>query len=759
MLSTPIKDTDSSFILPCETCQRFTLSEIQSATQNFDEALVIGQGGFGKVYKCSKIGSITEVAVKRLHSMSNQGANEFESEVKVLSKLRHGNLVSLIGYCKEEREMILIYEFMPNGTLEDHLRTPNLSLSWLQRLKICIGAARGLDYLHMGTSTQHGVIHRDVKTSNILLDANFAAKISDFGLAKVGLTDQTQTHVSTAVKGTFGYMDPCYFYTGKLTRKSDVYAFGVVLFEVLSGRKAVDTSFDEEQWGLAAWAQHLIKEGKIDQIIDPRLVGKPSRKCLKEFASVAGRCLHTQPKHRPTMAEVVVRLESILSQEREIANSVVDDEGFIYKLKSLFIGKLVVAAIGSKSDFIAHPKPIVAENNAAKRKNPYRSFTTLSYTELVSAKNGFEDEEHSPDFNNSIFKGWVDKRTYMPNKKGANAAIGSKSDLVAHHKPISTKVDAAIGSNSTNQRFRTFTYAELAIASNNFKDKEYSPTLMDFICKGWVDERTYAPTIKGVGLAMYVTKMEIPTRKQDIKLEDFNHPNLVKFLGYCLSYHELFCVYEVISGITLDRYLYRESGTSLSWVARLKIAKGAAEGLAYLHKRNQPAYSQFKTNLILVDKDFNAWLSDFAFVTHTFPLDAYFYAAPESFCHQVDTFDGLHPLRLPEDGFSIKSEIYAFGVVLLEILTGLKVYDRRRPLGKQNLVEWALPLLADEVNLSMIMDPRLQNIDFPPKEAFKFTQLISNCLQAKQDKRPSMKYIAQGLHHCYQNEIKNKFHS
>nr|KAJ0213965.1 hypothetical protein LSAT_V11C400221410 [Lactuca sativa] len=110
-------------------------------------------------------------------------------------------------------------------------------------------------------------------------------------------------------------------------------------------------------------------------------------------------------------------------------------------------------------------------------------------------------------------------------------------------------------------------------------------------------------------------------------------------------------------------------------------------------------------------------------------------------------------------GFSIKSEIYAFGVVLLEILTGLKVYDRRRPLGKQNLVEWALPLLADEVNLSMIMDPRLQNIDFPPKEAFKFTQLISNCLQAKQDKRPSMKYIAQGLHHCYQNEIKNKFHS
>ncbi|XP_023743317.1 probable receptor-like protein kinase At5g38990 [Lactuca sativa] len=202
MLPTPIKDTESSFIFPDQTCQRFTVAEIQSATQNFDEALVIGWGGFGKVYKCSNIGSMSEVVVKRLHSMSNQGANEFESEVKVLSMLRHGNLLSLIGYCNDEREMVLVYEFMPNGTLEDYLRKPNSSLSWLQLLKICVGAAQGLDYLHRGTSAQHGVIHRDVKTSNILLDANFVAKVSDFGLAKVGLMDRT--HVSTAVKGTFG---------------------------------------------------------------------------------------------------------------------------------------------------------------------------------------------------------------------------------------------------------------------------------------------------------------------------------------------------------------------------------------------------------------------------------------------------------------------------------------------------------------------------------------------------------------------------
>ncbi|KAL7607106.1 hypothetical protein Lser_V15G20198 [Lactuca serriola] len=638
-------------MLPDQTCQRFTLSEIQSATQNFDEALVIGRGGFGKVYKCSKIGSMSNVAVKRLHSMSLQGANEFEAEVQVLSKLRHGNLLSLIGYCNEEKEMVLVYEFMPNGTLEDHLSSPDLSLSWLQLLKICVGAARGLDYLHMGTSTQHGVIHRDVKTSNILLDANFAAKISDFGLAKVGLIDRT--HVSTAVKGTFGYMDPCYFYTGKLTTKSDVYAFGVVLFEVLSGRKAVDSTLDEDHWGLAGWVQHKIKEGKLNRIIDPRLIGQVSRKCLKEFAKVARYCLHTKPKQRLTMAEVVVKLESILSQETEIANSIVGEEGFIYKLRSLFTGKV---------------------------------HTGIKWT--------------------------------------------------------------------TDQTCRTFTYAELASATNDFMEEVISPTLNEAIYKG------YAPTENGVGLAMYVRRIEI-LLYQTVELKRFNHHRFVKLLGYCSKKEELFCVYEFIHGKSLARYLYGEPGTTLlSWDARLNIAIGACEGLLYVHKKNQAAYSQFKTSHILVDTNFNARLSDFAFDTYVFHMDRY-YAAPEWFRYRADrfdtseeTYDILHGLS-PTDDFAMKNEIYAFGVVLLEMLTGMKVYDEERPVGKEDFVKWAIPLLADEVNLRMIMDPQLhQHNDFPPKGAFKLAQLLSTCLHPEKDKRPSMEDILQVLNHCYQKEIK-----
>ncbi|GJR26763.1 serine-threonine/tyrosine-protein kinase catalytic domain-containing protein [Tanacetum coccineum] len=305
-----------------QPCRQFTFSEIQLATHDFDESLVIGRGGFGKVYQgtISNGSSRVDAAIKRLESTSNQGAVEFWAEVDMLSKLRHCHLVSLIGYCKDGQEMILLYEYMPRGTLEDHLHKHLNSLSWVRRLKICIGAARGLDYLHTGTGINQGVIHRDVKSSNILLDNSWAAKISDFGLSKIGPTNQPSTYVNTMVRGTFGYLDPNYFYTGKLTRKSDVYAFGVVLFEVLCGKKAVDTSIDEEQCGLAVWAHDSVKEGRVNQIVDLNLRGRVSSKCLKEFARLADMCLYSSPKQRPTMAQVVASLESILASEKKTSN-------------------------------------------------------------------------------------------------------------------------------------------------------------------------------------------------------------------------------------------------------------------------------------------------------------------------------------------------------------------------------------------------------------------------------------------------------
>lgn len=320
-----VDNKSSSLLWEKQLCRRFSLAEVQAATRNFEEELIVGRGGFGKVYKgaiSNEDGETSVAAIKRLDSGSKQGAPEFWAGIEMLSKLRHCHLVSLIGYCNDEDEMILVYEYMPRGTLDDHLHKVGTQLSWVQRLKICLGAARGLYYLHTGIGTQHGVIHRDVKSSNILLDEDWAAKISDFGLSKVGPTNQPSTNVSTAVKGTFGYGYPEYFLTGRLSRRSDVYAFGVVLFEMLSGRRAVDTSLDEEQWGLARWAQDCTRKGKLDQIVDSNLRDQVFPKCLKKFTQIAGRCLHNHPKQRPTMAEVVVDLELTLAVQERLGDSI-----------------------------------------------------------------------------------------------------------------------------------------------------------------------------------------------------------------------------------------------------------------------------------------------------------------------------------------------------------------------------------------------------------------------------------------------------
>uniref|UniRef100_A0A7N2R0U7 Protein kinase domain-containing protein n=1 Tax=Quercus lobata TaxID=97700 RepID=A0A7N2R0U7_QUELO len=288
---------------------RISFAEIKYATKNFDAKFLVGEGGFGKVYK-GTLRSGMKVAVKRSEPGHGQGLKEFQTEIIILSQIRHRHLVSLIGYCDEGSELILVYEFMEKGSLRDQLYHSNgnpersssrFELSWKQRLEICIGAARGLHYLHTGPAG--GIIHHDVKSTNILLNENYVAKVGDFGLSKSGLSDPD--HFTMGVKGSFGYLDPEYFKTLRFTEKSDVYSFGVVLLEVLCARPAVDNSLLREEASLAEWGMLWQRKGQLEKIIDPLLLGKIKASSLKKFAEISEKCLKAKAAERPDMHEVL----------------------------------------------------------------------------------------------------------------------------------------------------------------------------------------------------------------------------------------------------------------------------------------------------------------------------------------------------------------------------------------------------------------------------------------------------------------------
>ncbi|KAL4580879.1 hypothetical protein LXL04_017085 [Taraxacum kok-saghyz] len=650
-----------------QPCRRFEFTEILSATDNFNESLVVGHGGFGKVYKGKILNGSTLIvaAIKRLDSMSNQGEEEFRAEVEMLSKLRHSHLVSLFGYCNYETEKILLYEYMPNGTLEDHLHKLGTRLSWVQRLKICIGAARGLDYLHTGTGIETGVIHRDVKTSNILLHESWAAKISDFGLSRIAPTNQQSTYVNTLVKGTFGYFDPNYFATGRLTRKSDVYAFRVVLFEVLCRKRAVDKSLDDEQWGLVSWAQDFIKAGNLKQITDSSIRGEISPKCLKEFVRIAERCLLGNPKERPTMAEVVANLYHVLSLQQKM------DSSLQAKGKTVFGRVLDMLTFSSNEE--SSGKPTVFPWRL--RKKGQRRFT------------------------------------YVP--EDLEVHLGKLRKFSLHELQVAT--DKFSNKNILNQG-ESGKFYEGLLADNSLV------AVKRFEMEGKDGEHEFQNEVEITGMTV--------------------HRNLIQPIGFCMTPTERLLVYPYMANGSVASCLHERAATQpvIDWSVRKRIALGVAQGLAYLHDHDPKIiHRNVRAANILLDEEFEAVVGDFGWAklmdynnTHitTFVRGGRGYIAPE---------------YIATGKSSVKMDVFGYGIVLLELITGRCAYDSTRLENDDDveLRDWVKGLLRDK-NLEALVDTNLKDA-YMDGDVEKLLQMALFCTEVSAFKRPKMSEVVRML--------------
>ncbi|KAL7138825.1 hypothetical protein ABFS83_09G008700 [Erythranthe nasuta] len=767
-------------------CRRFSLDELQLATEDFSESYLIGSGGFGRVYKGLIDNERKTVAIKRQTLGSRQGPQEFLTEIETLTELRHVNLVSLIGYCNEHGEMILVYEYMACGTLADHLYKrsrkgkDHLSLTWKQRLTICIGAGRGLDYLH----TSHSLIHRDVKAANILFDENFVAKVSDFGLAKYLSTSKLQqSHVSTKVKGTFGYLDPDYVITGKLTMKSDTYAFGVMLLEVLSGRPVVDPKAAKDELILIEWAQKKISNGNADQIIASNMKGEILEDSLKAFVGVAESCLHNERRKQLTMAQVVRQLEFALEQQEisksSVPNGITSDVDDSHpSVASNLQNTTPSSKEQSTSGEVVNADPLSGRRQGGKAttdKSVHLSDdrTNLSDSTGKPTMASTDVENHTPSSKEKTNSKNVDVEPPSGRKKGRKSTTNKPSRFWPWNASFWNQSKPS-GKNEMLSSGNSSGYYATEAAETDKQTADMLPIAVDAIPVnelkkitdnfGWnclLGGGSYGGIYRGVmktGQAIAIKNLNSwyqPDQDflaQVSLISSLKHENVVELLGYCVDGGIRVLAYEfaprgslhdILHGISreergfisIESYGASKPNRDLSWAERVKIAVGAAKGLEYIHDKGQIHRDIKSRNVLLFDEYDVAKIADFDLPSRTNSGDTL----------RSNVIIGTHGYYAPEyletGQLSKESDVYNFGVVLLELLTGRKPIDDPK---HRSLVEWAKLKLLGKDNVNQFVDPRL-NGDHLSKAVAKMAQVAALCVQNKPGDRPNMSIVVKDL--------------
>ncbi|RZB95605.1 L-type lectin-domain containing receptor kinase IX.1 [Glycine soja] len=523
----------------------FCYNELVSATNKFAEKL--GQGGFGGVYKGYLKDLKSYVAIKRISKESRQGMKEYVTEVKVISQLRHRNLVQLIGWCHRKNDFLLIYEFMPNGSLDSHLYGVKSFLTWTVRYNIALGLASALLYLQ--EEWEQCVIHRDIKSSNIMLDSCFNAKLGDFGLAR--LVDHEKGSQTTRIAGTRGYIAPEYFTSGKATKESDIYSFGVVLLEIASGRKPVELEAEEGQITVVEWVWKLYGLGRFLEAADPKLCGEFDENQMERLVIVGLWCVHPDYSFRPSIRQViqVLKFESALPILPEMMPVPTYLPPTIKALFSSVSSSFWGRSGGDATQIIQHLSYHVNITDQLSK----------SVTVGISAATGEYTEEHT------LFSWSFSTSTSSPTPSKGHSKKGRINTILLEGTGIGTGYFKGLNSYAAMKRISAGSAQSL---------KEYAEEV----------------TI----------------------ISQLRHMNLVKLAGWCHKKNDLFLIYEYMPNGSLDSCLFGGE-KFLPWKVRYNVALGLASAWLYLQEECEKFvfHREIKSSNIMVDSNFSAKLGDF----------------------------------------------------------------------------------------------------------------------------------------------------
>ncbi|CAM6008850.1 unnamed protein product [Sphagnum balticum] len=611
----------------------FGYNELKVATRDFHPTMKLGEGSFGVVYKGILANGI-EVAIKQLLIKNQQNIDEFLNEVVIITGVKHRNLVKLKGCCLRDNKRLLVYEYLENGDLAKVLFERNgVDISfWPTRFNICLGIAHGLFYLH--EIAQPRIIHRDIKASNILLDKRLQPKIADFGLALLFADDET--HISTMhVAGTRGYLAPEYATCGQLTIKADVYSFGVLILEIISGRKCIDDELPPNDTYLLEKAWRLHNEGNLIDIVDQTLhLCNDEVIQARQLLNIALLCLLNEGEKRPSMVHVVAMLQGEVEPER------VENE--------LKLGKSVIKSI--KTSF-----------------STIRSTIEISKFEVQPTIFGYNELK-------------VATRDFHPTMK-----LGEGSFGVVYKGILANGIEVAI--------------KQLLIKNQQNIDEFLNEVVI----------------ITGV-----------------------KHRNLVKLKGCCLRDNKRLLVYEYLENGDLAKVLFERNGVDISfWPTRFNICLGIAHGLFYLHEIAQPRiiHRDIKASNILLDKRLQPKIADFGL--------ALLFADDKthiSTMHVAGTRGYLAPEYATCGQLTIKADVYSFGVLILEIISGRKCIDHELPPNDTYLLEKAWRL-HNEGNLIDIVDQTLHLCNDEMNQARQLLNIALLCLLNEGEKRPTMAHV------------------